>query len=148
MGGVTGMDIGKINPSAYKQMIKLDQEVSAALNAAQVAPLLIELVRIRVSQINGCAFCLRMHTRDALAKGETADRLAVLAAWWESQYFTAQERAALALAEQVTSLTVPESRTWDDGSMTQEQASAIAWLATAMNTWNRIAITSHYPVGP
>jgi AhpD family alkylhydroperoxidase len=142
------MDIGKINPSAYKQMIKLDQEVSAALNAAQVPPLLIELVRIRVSQINGCAFCLRMHTRDALAKGETADRLAVLAAWWESQYFTAQERAALALAEQVTSLRVPESRTWDDGSMTQEQASAIAWLATAMNTWNRIAITSHYPVGP
>ena len=142
------MDIGKINASAYKQMIKLDQEVSAALHAAQVPPLLIELVRIRVSQINGCAFCLRMHTRDALAKGETADRLAVLAAWWESQYFTAQERAALALAEQVTSLAVPESRTWDDGSMTQEQASAIAWLATAMNTWNRIAITSHYPVGP
>jgi AhpD family alkylhydroperoxidase len=142
------MDIGKIHPTAYKQMIKLDQEVSAALLAAQVPPQLIELVRIRVSQINGCAYCLRMHTRDALAKGETADRLAVLAAWWESQYFTAQERAALALAEQVTSLAVPESRTWDDGSMTQEQASAIAWLATAMNTWNRIAITSHYPVGP
>jgi AhpD family alkylhydroperoxidase len=142
------MDIGKIHPTAYKQMIKLDQEVSTALLAAQVPPQLIELVRIRVSQINGCAYCLRMHTRDALAKGETADRLAVLAAWWESQYFTAQERAALALAEQVTSLAVPESRTWDDGSMTQEQASAIAWLATAMNTWNRIAITSHYPVGP
>jgi AhpD family alkylhydroperoxidase len=142
------MDIGKIRPSAYKQMIKLDQEVSVALHAAQVPPLLVELVRIRVSQINGCAFCLRMHTRDAVAKGETADRLAVLAAWWESQYFTAQERAALALSEEVTSLAVPESRTWDDGSMTQEQASAIAWLATAMNTWNRIAITSHYPVGP
>ena len=148
MGSVIAMDIGKIHPTAYKQMIKLDQEVTAALHAAEVPPLLIELVRIRVSQINGCAFCLRMHTRDALAKGETTDRLAVLAAWWESQYFTAQERAALALAEQVTSLAVPESRTWDDGSLTQEQASAIAWLATAMNAWNRIAITSHYPVGP
>ncbi|MFL6097001.1 MAG: carboxymuconolactone decarboxylase family protein, partial [Blastococcus sp.] len=68
-------------------------------------PLLAELVKIRISQLNGCAFCLRMHTRDALAKGETSDRLAFFAAWWESQYFTAQEQAALAPAEQVTSLT-------------------------------------------
>ena len=72
----------------------------------------------------------------------------MLAAWWEAQYFTDQERAALALAEQVTSLAVPERRTWDDGSLTEEQASAVAWLATVMNAWNRIAITSHYPVGP
>ena len=57
-------------------------------------PALAELVKIRVSQLNGCAFCLRMHTRDALAAGETTDRLAVLAAWWESQYFTAQERTS------------------------------------------------------
>jgi AhpD family alkylhydroperoxidase len=142
------MDIGKIHPTTYQLMMKLDQEVRAALAAASVAPLLTELVRIRVSQINGCAFCLRLHTRDAVAKGEAVDRLAVLAAWWESQYFTAQERAALALAEQVTSLAVPESRTWDDGSLTEEQASAVAWLATTMNAWNRIAITSHYPVGP
>lgn len=148
MGSVTGVDIGKTHPAAYQQMIKLDQELSTALDAAQVPPLLRELVRIRVSQINGCAFCLRMHTREALAKGETTDRIAVLAAWWESQYYTAQERAALALAEQVTSLAVPEPRTWEDGSLTEDQASAIAWLATAMNTWNRIAITSHYPVAP
>ena len=141
------MDIGSIHPSVYKRMTALDQQVSAALDDAGVPPLLTELVRIRVSQINGCAFCLRMHSREAVAKGETADRLAVLAAWWESQYFSAQERAALALAEQVTSLAVPESRAWDDGSLTEEQASAVAWLATAMNAWNRIAITSHYPVG-
>lgn len=142
------MDIGKLHPAAYKQMATLDQSVRSALSEAGVTPQLAELVRIRVSQINGCAFCLRMHTRDAVAKGETADRLAVLAAWWESQYFTPHERAALALAEQVTSLSVPESRRWDDGSLTEEQASAVAWLATAMNAWNRIAITSHYPVGP
>jgi AhpD family alkylhydroperoxidase len=142
------MDIGKIHPTAYKQMIKLDQDVRAALDDAGVVPLLTELVRIRISQINGCAFCLRMHTRDAIAKGETPDRLAVLAAWWESQYFSARERSALALAEQVTSLAVPEPRSWDDGSLTEEQASAVAWLATTMNAWNRIAITSHYPVSP
>jgi AhpD family alkylhydroperoxidase len=146
MGSVIGMDIGQIHATAYRQMIKLDGEVTAALDAADVPPLLRELVRIRVSQLNGCAFCLRMHTRDAVAKGETADRLAVLAAWWESQYFSAQERAAFGLAEQVTSLAVPESRTWDNGSLTEDQAAAIAWLATVMNAWNRIAITSHYPV--
>jgi AhpD family alkylhydroperoxidase len=128
--------------------MKLDAEVRAALDAAGVDPLLVELVKIRVSQLNGCAFCLRMHTRDSLAKGETADRLAVLAAWWESQYFTDQERAALALAEQVTALTVPERRTWDDGSLDDAQVSAISWLATVMNAWNRVAITSHYPVAP
>lgn len=142
------MDIGKVHPSPYRQMMTLDADVIAALEAARLSPLLIELIKIRVSQINGCAFCLRLHTREAIAKGESADRLAVLAAWWESQYFTDQERAALALAEQVTSLAVPERRTWDDGSLTEEQASAVAWLATVMNVWNRIAITSHYPVGP
>jgi AhpD family alkylhydroperoxidase len=142
------MDIGKVHPSPYRQLIKLDADVIAALEAAQLPPQLIELVKIRVSQLNGCAFCLRLHTREAIAKGESADRLAVLAAWWESQYFTDQERAALALAEQVTSLAVPERRTWDDGSLTEEQASAVAWLATVMNAWNRVAITSHYPVGP
>ena len=142
------MDLGKLHPVAYRQLMKLDEDVAAALEAADVSPLLVELVKIRVSQINGCAFCLRMHTRSAVAQGETADRIAVLAAWWESGYFTAQERAALALAEQVTSLAVPDPRTWDDGSLTEEQASAVAWLATVMNSWNRIAITSHYPVAP
>jgi AhpD family alkylhydroperoxidase len=148
MGSVITMDLGTIHPNPYRQMIKLDAEVAAALEAADLSPLLVELVKIRVSQINGCAFCLRMHTQSALEKNETADRLAVLAAWWDSQYFTPQERAALALAEQVTSLDVPERGTWDDGSLSEEQASAVAWLATVMNAWNRIAITSHYPVGP
>ena len=142
------MDIGKIHPGVYRQMMKLDADVTAALEAAGVPPVLVELVKIRVSQMNGCAFCLRLHTRSAIARGETADRLAVVAAWWESQYFTGPEQAALALAEQVTTLQVPERRTWDDGSLTQEQASALTWLATAMNAWNRIAISSHYPVAP
>lgn len=145
---VGAMNLGKIHPAAYRSLVQLDAEVTSALDAAAVPALLVELVKVRVSQINGCAYCLRLHTRSALEKGETTDRLAVVAAWWESQYFTAQERAALALAEQVTTLAVPERRTWDDGSLTQEQASAVAWLATLMNAWNRVAITSHYPVAP
>ncbi|KAF0966348.1 hypothetical protein MLGJGCBP_00476 [Rhodococcus sp. T7] len=145
---MTGVNLSKQHPSVYKSLMKLDADVKAALETAGVDPLLVELVKIRVSQLNGCAFCLRMHTRDAVAKGETTDRLAVVAAWWEAQYFSDQERAALALAEQVTALAVPERRTWDDGSLTDEQVSAISWLATVMNAWNRVAVTSHYPVAP
>ena len=145
---MTGVNLSKEHPSVYKSLMKLDADVKGALETAGVSPLLVELVKIRVSQLNGCAFCLRMHTRDALAKGETTDRLAVVAAWWEAQYFSDQERAALALAEQVTTLAVPERRTWDDGSLTDEQVSAISWLATVMNAWNRVAVSSHYPVAP
>lgn len=142
------VNLSKQHPTAYKSVVALNTEVDQALTQAGLEPKLIELVKVRVSQLNGCAFCLRMHTRDALDKGETTDRLAVVAAWWESQYFTEQERAALALAEEVTQLPVPERREWDNASLNEEQVSAISWLAIVMNTWNRIAIRSHYPVAP
>jgi AhpD family alkylhydroperoxidase len=145
---MTSVNLGEQHPSVYQNLMRLDAGVKAALETAGVDPLLVELVKIRVSQLNGCAFCLRLHTRAALAKGESADRLAVVAAWWESQYFSDKERAALALAEQVTALAVPDRRAWDDGSLTDVQVSAIGWLATVMNAWNRVAITSHYPVAP
>lgn len=145
---MTHVNLGKLHPTAYKSVLALNMEVGQAVTQARLEPKLAELVKIRVSQLNGCAFCLRMHTRDALDKGETTDRLAVVAAWWESQYFTEQERAALALAEEVTQLPVPERHVWDNGSLNDEQVSAISWLAIVMNTWNRIAIRSHYPVAP
>lgn len=129
-------------------MLGLDEKANQACRDAGLSDLLVELVKLRVSQINGCAFCLRMHTRDALAKGETTDRPAVVAAWWESQYFTDQERAALALAEDVTRLPVPDTQRWDDGSLNAQQVSAISWLAIVMNSWNRIALRSHYRVDP
>jgi AhpD family alkylhydroperoxidase len=145
---VTHVNLGEQHPESYRTLARLDKEVGTAIAGAGLDPLLADLVKIRVSQLNGCAFCLRMHTREALAKGETADRLAVLAAWWECQYFTAQEQAALALAEQVTGLTGTARRPWDDGALTPEQVSAISWLVIVMNAWNRVAVTSHYPVAP
>lgn len=145
---MTLVNLGKQHPTLYQHVSAMNKEADAVVVQAGLDPKLGELVKIRVSQINGCAFCLRMHVRDALAKGETTDRLAVVAAWWESQYFTEQEQAALALAEDVTRLPVPDRRAWDNGSLTDEQVSAISWLAIVMNTWNRIAIRSHYPVGP
>lgn len=148
VGRVGQVNLGQEHASAFRAVVALDKEVGEAVARAGLDPRLAALVKIRVSQLNGCAFCLRLHTREATDLGETADRLAVLAAWWESQYFTDQERAALALAEDVTRLPVPETRRWDDGSFTDEQVSAITWLAIAMNAWNRIAIRSHYPVAP
>ena len=142
------VNLSKQHPTAYKGVMALSKEADEAVAQAGLEPKLGELVKIRVSQLNGCAFCLRMHTRDAIAKGETTDRLAVVAAWWESQYFTEQEQAALALAEEVTRLSVPERHEWDNGSLNDEQVSAISWLAIVMNAWNRIAIRSHYPVAP
>lgn len=144
---MTDANLSHEHPALYTQVAALSKEADAALSRAGLDPRLGELVKIRVSQINGCAFCLRMHSRDAIALGETADRLAVIAAWWESQYFSAQERAALALAEDVTHLPAPDPRRWDTGALSDEQVSAISWLAIVMNVWNRVAIRSHYPVG-
>jgi AhpD family alkylhydroperoxidase len=132
----------------YQQLTVLSAQADAAVAEAGLDPLLGELIKIRVSQINGCAFCLRMHTRDALAKGETTDRLAVVAAWWESQYFTPVERASLALSDQVTHMNGAGHHHVEKEALTHRQASAVAWLAIVMNAWNRVAITSHYPVAP
>lgn len=146
------VNISKQFPAAYKSYVEVDKHVTEAVDAASLPPILAELVKIRVSQLNGCAFCLRMHTRDAIAAGETADRLAVLPAWWESQYFTKEERGALTLAERITHIgdehTSPAPEVDATAALSDQQIAAITWLAVAVNGWNRIAISSHYPVAP
>ncbi|KUF06408.1 alkylhydroperoxidase [Leucobacter sp. G161] len=142
------VNITKHHPEVYTQLSGLSGAAEAAAASAGLEPTLIELVQIRVSQLNGCAFCIRLHTRDALKLGESSDRLAVLPAWWESQYFSPVESAALGLAEEVTRLTVPPRTDWDTGALTDEQASAVSWLALVMGAWNRVAIRSGYRVSP
>jgi AhpD family alkylhydroperoxidase len=112
---------------------------------------LVELLKIRVSQVNGCAFCLRAHTEEALTLGETTERLAVLQAWRKTDYFDDVERAALDLAERVTMVASHEglpASTEASAPLTEAQVSATAWVAIALNAFNRIAITSGYPVAP
>ncbi|NJQ07838.1 carboxymuconolactone decarboxylase family protein [Streptomyces lonarensis] len=142
------VDLTSGDPAAYRRLIDLGKQADAGVAAAGLDPLLPELVKIRVSQLNGCAFCLRMHTRDALALGETTDRLAVLSAWRESQYFSDVERAALRLAEAVTSPAAPPPATAEPDPLDARQAAAVGWLAVVMNAWNRVALTSGYPVAP
>ncbi|MFZ4895036.1 carboxymuconolactone decarboxylase family protein [Plantibacter sp. Mn2098] len=144
---MTHVNLGKQHPAVYRKITDFDTAVNEAVTTAGLEAKLVELVKIRVSQLNGCAFCLRMHTRDALALGESTDRLAVVAAWWESQYFTPEEQAGLALAEDVTGLPRRTQEELYGAVLNAEQRSALTWLAILMNAWNRIAIQSHYPVG-
>ena len=134
-------------PEASRAMVQLERVVEAST----LDPKMRELIKLRASQINGCAFCLRTHTRDALKKGENPDRIAVLPAWEETGYFTETDRTALRLTEAITR--VPDGHVSDEDFnatatvLTADQVSAIAWLATVMNAFNRVAITSRYPVG-
>lgn len=89
-------------PPAYQAVAELEKRMSSAVEAAGIDKGFAHLLRLRASQINGCAFCVRLHTRDALASGESSDRISVLPAWRETGYFTAKERAALALVEAIT----------------------------------------------
>ncbi|MEV4673618.1 carboxymuconolactone decarboxylase family protein [Actinomadura sp. NPDC049382] len=142
--------LDKQHPSAYKALVALSTEVQRIATAAGLDPLLIELLKIRISQINGCAFCLRLHTRDALKKGENPDRIAVLPGWEETGYFSDLDRAALRLSEAVTR--VSDGHVSDEdydaaaAVLSPDQVSAVIWLTTVMNAFNRIAISSRYPV--
>jgi AhpD family alkylhydroperoxidase len=144
------VSIDKQHPASYKALIALSVEAENSAAAAGIDPLLAELVRIRASQLNGCAFCLRMHTRDALRKGENPDRIAVLPAWEETGYFSETDRAALRLTEAIT--LVPDGHVSDEdydaaaAVLTADQVSAVAWLVTVINAFNRVAITSRYSV--
>lgn len=148
---MTHVNIGKVHPTLYKAMTNLGEDAAVLAREAGLDPRLVELVKIRASQINGCAYCLRSHTRDAAALGETPERLAVLAAWWESQYFTPQEQAALLIVERVTLISdrspAPARELGDVDVLTERQMSAITWVSIAMNALNRIAVSSHFPVG-
>ena len=107
-------------------------------------PKLLELVKVRVSQINGCANCLHMHRQDALKMGETDDRLLLLSAWHESQLFTPRERAALAWAESLTN--IAESRAPDavyeeaHSTFSDDELVALSIGVAMINAWNRLAI--------
>ena len=135
----------EVAPDLYRAYLRFDQAVRAAVD-----PVVNELVKIRVSQINGCAFCLDMHTRDARAAGEQEQRLHLLAAWAESDLFSPRERAALKLAEAITLVAqehVPDE-IWDKAGrhFSSEELAGLVMAVVAINGWNRIAISSRTPV--
>ncbi|MGW1881039.1 carboxymuconolactone decarboxylase family protein [Streptomyces sp. NPDC001970] len=146
------MEWAKHAPEVYKAMVRLDAAARKGLD-----PVLLELVKIRASQLNHCAFCLDMHTKDAIAAGESVDRIIQLVAWEESQHFyTAKEIAALELTEAVTVLTdgfVPDE-VYEKAAKHFEEAELAQLVAAiaVINTWNRFGVThrlvpGHYTPG-
>jgi AhpD family alkylhydroperoxidase len=105
---------------------------------------LIELIKIRASQINGCAYCIDMHTKDARAEGETEQRIYALSAWRETPFFTDRERAALAWTEAVTRVGdgVPDPVFSEaSGHFNEKELVDLTWAIVAINGWNRLAIS-------
>jgi AhpD family alkylhydroperoxidase len=141
------LDMAALAPEVYKAMVRLD-----AAAGQGVEPKLRELVKIRASQLNHCAFCLDMHTKDALAAGESVERIVQLSAWEESRHFyTEREAAALELTEAVTVLTdgfVPDE-VWARAAAHFEEKELAALVAaiTVINSWNRFAVTTRMVPG-
>ncbi len=132
--------IASVSPGAYKAMLGLE----SYLRQSGLSTKLLDLIKLRVSQINGCAYCLDMHWKDLRAAGETEQRLYGLDAWRESPYYTEQERAALAWAEAVTVITdghVPDPVFEQARRHFGEPELANLTLAiVAINGWNRLSI--------
>ena len=142
--------LDKQHPELWKAMSGLGLKVQEAAEQAGIGSGLLELLNVRISQLNGCAYCLDLHVRKAGEAGETAQRLAVLPAWRDTALFTDKERASLALVESITELPDQRSRERDEAyareCLSAEEFSAVSWLAVTMNAFNRISITSHHPV--
>ena len=148
---ISRVALKKITPDVSAAMGSLHVAAVSAAQDAKVEPELLELIRIRASQINGCAFCLDMHTKDARAAGETEQRVYALNAWRETPFFTARERAALALTEAVTLVhdgQVPDAVYAEAAEVFDEtQVGALIWAATVINAYNRIAIATRMAPG-
>ncbi|MFJ9356492.1 carboxymuconolactone decarboxylase family protein [Streptomyces mirabilis] len=142
--------IDKQSPKAYHALVQTSEAVRATAADAGLDRAVVELINLRVSQINGCAYCLNVHTRAALRAGETAQRLGVLAAWRDTELFTPAERAALALAEAATEPTdaAAQETAWTGARdvLTDDQISAVIWVAITINAFNRVSIMSKHPV--
>ncbi|MFF1741762.1 carboxymuconolactone decarboxylase family protein [Streptomyces mirabilis] len=142
--------IDKQSPKAYHALVQTSEAARATAADAGLDRTVVELINLRVSQINGCAYCLNVHTRAALRAGETAQRLGVLAAWRDTELFTPAERAALALAEATTEPTdaAAQEIAWAGARdvLTDDQISAVIWVAITINAFNRVSIMSKHPV--
>ena len=141
------LDIGAVSPAAYRSMLGLEKFI----HESGIEPKLVHLLKMRASQINGCAYCLDMHSKDARAEGETEQRLYGLDAWREAPYYSDRERAALEWTEAITRIAdghVPDDlyervrRHFDEGQLV-----ALTFAAVAINAWNRLATAFRVPAG-
>ena len=138
-------NIAKMLPSSYKAMYDL----SVTVNKSSLTPIQKELIKIRASQVNGCGFCLNMHTSDALNTGEKKERIFLLNVWKESDLFSEEEKAMLSIVEEVTlirnkgvsDVTYREAQQF----FSEEKIAEIIMTTVVINAWNRIAIGTNQP---
>lgn len=134
------IDFNKSSPDAFNAMLALE----AAIGKLGLEPSLIELVKLRASQINGCAFCVDMHAADARKRGETERRLYAVAAWRETPFFSPRERAALAWAEALTLVAQTHAPDEDYDALrehfTDAEMGNLSLAIGAINIWNRLSV--------
>lgn len=137
-----------VHPAAYKAGIGMEE----SLQNSFLTPIQKELIKIRASQINGCAFCLNMHTKDAIKYGETPQRIFLLNAWKDAkELFTEEEQVILQITEEVTLISRKglSEETYQKAKtiFNESQLADIIMAAVVINMWNRIAISTHMPIG-
>lgn len=141
------LDYRAVSPKAFEVMLSLENY----LRDCGLERSLLDLVKTRSSQLNGCAYCLDMHTKDARAAGETEQRLYALSAWRETPFYTERERAALAWAEAVTKIAnePPSDALYEEARrhFTEKELADLTFAIIAINGWNRLAISFRAEAG-
>lgn len=136
------ISVYKFEPGVYEAMMALENYAKST----DVSPITKELIKIRASQINGCAYCLDMHTEDAIKIGETARRIFLLSAWKEAPVFTEEERAVLQLTEEVTLISKEgvTTETYENviKHFGEKLTAQLIMLIVVINSWNRIAVAT------
>ena len=134
------IDYRRLSPAAFKAYLEFDR----AAQSAGLEPSLLELVKLRASQINGCAYCVDMHSKDARAHGETEQRMYALPVWREAPFFSERERAAIAFTEALTCVAgtgiADELFTATRAHFSEQEMVALTLAVVAINGWNRIAV--------
>lgn len=140
------INVSKIAPTAYEAMLALEKYIAQS----ELDKKLYKLIKTRASQINGCAYCINMHTNEALKMGETAQRLFLLDAWRETDLYTEKERAVLELTECMTLISnnhVPDEIYQKAAAhLSENEMAAVIMAVVVINGWNRIAITARTPL--
>ncbi|MDX2378075.1 carboxymuconolactone decarboxylase family protein [Microbacterium sp. LRZ72] len=144
--------LSRAEPEAYRALDEFSRTVGRIARDNGIEDRLKELLLLHVSQLNGCAFCVRVHVERALAAGSDADEIGQLAVWRESEVFGDRERAALELAESFTFIHREgvSDEVYDrvGAVLTEREYTAVSWLSVSINAFNRVAIAGRYPVRP
>lgn len=140
------LDFEGVAPEFYRAVSALDEAAEAQADRAGLDAGIRELIRLRASQLNGCSYCVDLHSRDARTAGEHEQRLYALAVWEESNFFTARERAAFRLADALTRLSishVPDAVMAEASAhYTDDEVAALLALLVSVNAWNEIAVST------